>query len=99
MSNAQHIRPEVWAKRPTTQAGINDNILEEVEEKKIELNYLNEEIKSTLMNLLNCEGVKNDKKYRTWVQTRLMDTEKELSEFRRQSCKRRSMAAAATMFQ
>jgi hypothetical protein len=57
-------------------------------ENENKLNALNREIKCILMNLLNCNGVKTDERYRTWVQTRLMDTERKLSSHRRQSCNR-----------
>jgi len=44
---------------------------------------LNQQIKSTLTELLNCESVKHDKAYRQWVQGRLMDAEHELKRQRR----------------
>jgi hypothetical protein len=47
------------------------------------------QIKQTLTDLLNCESVRNDNKYRLWVQTRLMDAEKELKESRVRSFDRR----------
>jgi hypothetical protein len=71
---------------------IHDNVRSEDKEKEDELNNINKEIKSTLTNLLNCDGVKDDRRYRSWVQTRLMDIEKELLQFRRQSCKMRSVS-------
>jgi hypothetical protein len=42
------------------------------------LKDVNQQIKSTLTELLNCEGVRGNKGYRMWIQTRLMDVEKEL---------------------
>jgi len=41
------------------------------------------DIKSTLTDLLNCEAVRNDNKTRMWVQSRLMDAERELKRQRR----------------
>jgi hypothetical protein len=43
----------------------------------------NQQIKNTLTELLNCEGVKHDKAYRQWVQEKLMDAEMELRKQRR----------------
>ncbi|KAI0101696.1 hypothetical protein GGR51DRAFT_308274 [Nemania sp. FL0031] len=50
---------------------------------------VNEGMKRALTELLNCEIVRQDRAMRTWVQTRLMETEKELRRERR----RRSSAA------
>ncbi|KAI1336680.1 hypothetical protein F5Y15DRAFT_199346 [Xylariaceae sp. FL0016] len=47
------------------------------------LSDVNEGIKRALTELLNCEAVRRDRATRTWVQTRLMDTEKELRRGRR----------------
>lgn len=44
---------------------------------------VNEGIKRTLTELLNCEAVRSDRSLRTWVQRRLMDAEKELRSGRR----------------
>lgn len=44
---------------------------------------VNHDIKSTLTELLNCEAVRNDKRMRLWVQTRLMDAELELKRQRK----------------
>jgi hypothetical protein len=44
---------------------------------------VNEGIKRTLTELLNCEAVRSDRAFRTWVQCRLMDTERELRSGRR----------------
>jgi hypothetical protein len=44
---------------------------------------INRQIKSTLTELLNCEGIKEDKAARTWVQERLMGAELELRRQRR----------------
>jgi hypothetical protein len=44
---------------------------------------VNHAIKSTLTDLLNCEAVKCDDKWRMWCQARLMDAELELKRQRR----------------
>ena len=44
---------------------------------------INEGIKRTLTELLNCETVRSDRVFRTWVQHRLMNAEKELRSGRR----------------
>ncbi|KAI1294356.1 hypothetical protein F5Y03DRAFT_399656 [Xylaria venustula] len=44
---------------------------------------VNEGMKRALTELLNCEPVRQDKAMRTWVQTRLLETEKELRRGRR----------------
>lgn len=48
------------------------------------LYHVNQQIKTTLTELLNCESVKRDRLYRAWVQTRLMEAERELKQGRRQ---------------
>lgn len=48
---------------------------------------VNEGIKRALTELLNCDLVREDRAFRTWVQCRLMDTERELRHGRRRrSC-------------
>ncbi|KAE9987666.1 hypothetical protein EG328_001899 [Venturia inaequalis] len=44
---------------------------------------INQQIKSTLTELLNCDGVKHDRIFRAWVQTRLMEAEHQLKKQRR----------------
>ncbi|PQE29637.1 hypothetical protein CJF30_00009250 [Rutstroemia sp. NJR-2017a BBW] len=61
----------------------------EIEDTEMKLKNVNLQIKTTLTDLLNCESVRGDKRYRMWVQTRLMDTEKELRGSRARSCERR----------
>lgn len=51
---------------------------------------VNEGIKRTLTELLNCETVRADRSFRTWVQRRLMDAEKELRSGRRRRGPHRS---------
>ena len=61
----------------------------EIEEDETKLKDVNQQIKSTLTELLNCESVRGDRRYRMWVQTRLMDAERELKQDRTRSCERR----------
>jgi hypothetical protein len=96
--NVQQVPPEVIATTIAPPAIINDCISEEVKVKEIELNSLNEDIKSTLMILLNSDGVKNCRRYKLWVQTRLADAEKELSEFRWCRCKMGNATVAEAVF-
>lgn len=51
---------------------------------------VNEGIKRTLTELLNCEAVRSDRSFRTWVQRRLLDAEKELRSGRRRRGANRS---------
>jgi hypothetical protein len=64
---------------------IDESILGEIEEDEMKIKDVNLQIKSTLTDLLNCESVRTDRRYRMWVQTRLMDAEKELKENRSRS--------------
>jgi len=50
----------------------------EIIEDEQKLLNVNQQIKTTLTELLNCESVRGDRKYRMWIQSRLMDAEKEL---------------------
>lgn len=63
--------------------------LSEVEEEELKLMHVNQQIKATLTELLNCESVRGDRKWRFWIQTRLMDVEKELKGSRSLSRNRR----------
>jgi hypothetical protein len=64
---------------------LDEAVMQEVEEEEEKLINVNQQIKSTLTDLLNCESVRADERYRTWVQSRLMDAERELREGRRGS--------------
>lgn len=44
---------------------------------------INQRIKTTLTELLNTDAVRNDEKFRTWIQGRLMDAEMEMRRQRR----------------
>lgn len=77
---------DILAKRgstSSTSSTISENSELATEEQK--LMRVNRQIKSTLTELLNCEGVRGDRLYRAWVQTRLMDAERELRGGRRHS--------------
>ncbi|TKA72238.1 hypothetical protein B0A49_05986 [Cryomyces minteri] len=47
------------------------------------LHEITQQIKATLTDLLNCAWVRHDDKFRAWVQSRLMDAEKELKQQKR----------------
>jgi hypothetical protein len=64
----------------------------EIEEDETKLKMVNQQIKSTLTELLNCESVRGDRRYRMWVQTRLMDAERELKRDRARSCDERRVS-------
>ncbi|QSZ32865.1 hypothetical protein DSL72_002445 [Monilinia vaccinii-corymbosi] len=68
---------------------VDESMVEVIEEDEKKLKNVNQQIKTTLTDLLNCESVRGDIRYRTWVQTRLMDTERELKESRSKTCERR----------
>jgi hypothetical protein len=68
---------------------MDDSFLEEVEGSRLKWDDLNKEIKCTLTNLLNCDGVKRDRTVRMWALASLMDTEKKLTGFRSGSRERR----------
>ncbi|KAK4113411.1 hypothetical protein N656DRAFT_616491 [Canariomyces notabilis] len=56
---------------------------DEVAVEEARLCDVNEGMKRALTELLNCETVRGDQAFRTWVQHRLMDTERELRSGRR----------------
>ena len=84
-----HHRPQIRTRRSSLPTVIDESILGEIEEDEMKLKSVNQQIKSTLTDLLNCESVKGDRRYRAWVMTRLMDAEKELKTSRSRSCERR----------
>jgi hypothetical protein len=75
-------------RRSSLLRSIDESILGEIEEDKDKMKNVNEQIKCTLTDLLNCEGVRGDRRYRMWVQTRLMDAEEELTGSRSRICER-----------
>jgi len=70
-------------------AVVDEHILGEIEEDELKLKNVNQQIKSTLTELLNCDSVKGDRSYRMWIQMRLMDAEQELKSNRSRTCGRR----------
>jgi hypothetical protein len=62
---------------------LDESTLTQVAAEEAQLFDVNEGIKRTLTELLNCETVRGDRAFRTWVQSRLMDAEKELRMGRR----------------
>lgn len=70
----------------TLAAVLDDAALGEVAAQEQRLLDVNEGIKRALTELLNCDLVRSDKAFRLWVQSRLMETEKELRSRRRRRC-------------
>ena len=66
----------------------DENMRGEIEQDEMKLKSVNQQIKNTLTELLNCESVRGDRRYRMWVQTRLMDAERELKTERMRSRER-----------
>jgi hypothetical protein len=62
---------------------LDEELIEEMAADEQKLCDVNEGIKRALTELLNSETVRKDRAMRTWVQTRLMDTERELRTGRR----------------
>ncbi|KAI0002701.1 hypothetical protein F4779DRAFT_127844 [Xylariaceae sp. FL0662B] len=56
---------------------LDESLVQEMALDEQKLSDLNEGIKRALTELLNCETVRKDRTMRTWVQMRLMDTERE----------------------
>jgi len=67
-------------------------VIDEMAEDESKLKAVNLQIKSTLTDLLNCSSVRGDPRYRMWVQTRLMDAERELKGNRSRSCEKRRIS-------
>jgi len=88
-SSIPNRRPQLIKRRSSLPDLASESILEEIEEDQEKLKDVNQQIKSTLTELLNCEGVRSNGRYRMWIQTRLMDVEKELKSGRTRSCERR----------
>jgi hypothetical protein len=91
-------RPTLKQRRSSLPTVIDESILGEIEQDEMKLKEVNQNIKSTLTELLNCESVRGDRRYRMWIQTRLMDAEKELKQDRSKSCDRRSEDASGMMW-
>ena len=69
--------------RGTLEPVLDETLLEEMAAGEQKLWDVNEGIKRALTELLNCDLVRKDRTMRTWVQSRLMETEKELRSGRR----------------
>ncbi|CAG8957745.1 hypothetical protein HYFRA_00000083 [Hymenoscyphus fraxineus] len=82
-------RPQLRTRRSSLPTVIDESILHEIEEDQMKLKDVNQQIKTTLTDLLNCESVRSDNRYRKWVMEKLMAAEKELKENRSLSCERR----------
>lgn len=80
-----HARSSGWDVRSETLGTIPDEeTMDEIAVEERRLFDVDESIKRTLTELLNCDSVRSDRSMRLWVQSRLMETEKEL-----RSCRRR----------
>lgn len=90
-------RPQLLTRRSSLPTVIDESVLLEIEDDQSKLNDVNQQIKSTLTDLLNCESVRGDKRYRMWIQTRLMDAEKELKDNKSRTCERRKSIDANGM--
>ncbi|KAF7560631.1 hypothetical protein G7046_g3491 [Stylonectria norvegica] len=62
---------------------VDEETICEISAEEQRLFDVNESIKRALTELLNCNSVRGDRTFRMWVQTRLMETEKELRSGRR----------------
>lgn len=70
------------------EAVIHEGVFEEIEDYENKLKNVIEKIRYTLMDLMKCDGVRGDKGYSTWVQSRLIDVEKELTGLEVEAVKR-----------
>lgn len=96
-SSMQHQRPKLRKRRSSLPTVMDETIIGEIAEDEMKLQSVNHQIKSTLTELLNCESVRADQRYRMWVQTRLMDAEMELKGSKSRSCDRRRSEDMAGM--
>lgn len=76
-------RPTTFARTSSLPTVVDESIIGEIESSDSKIRDVNLAIKSTLTELLNNPSVRKDCEYRSWVQTRLMDAEKELRGSRR----------------
>lgn len=88
-SGRQHTRSHGrhcgWEDSPGSELStiIDEETIYEISAEERRLFDINESIKRALTELLNCNSVRSDRAFRMWVQTRLMETEKELRSGRR----------------
>lgn len=78
-----HARYSGWENHNELTTIPDEETIYEISAEEQRLSEVNESIKRTLTELLNCSSVRADRAFRTWVQTRLMETEKELRSGRR----------------
>ena len=78
-----HARCSGWENHNELTTIPDEETIYEISAEEQRLSEVNESIKRTLTELLNCSSVRADRAFRTWVQTRLMETEKELRSGRR----------------
>lgn len=79
-----HARRCGWDETSETLDTIPDEeTMEEISVEEKRLFDVDESIKRALTELLNCDSVRHDRSMRLWVQSRLMETEKELRSGRR----------------
>jgi hypothetical protein len=91
-------RPMAVARRSSLPTVIDESILVAIEEEESKLLNVNLQIKTTLTELLNCGSVRSDKRYRMWVQSRLMDAEQQLKRSRSRSSTRRRSEDVMAIF-
>ena len=91
-------RPMLKTRRSSLPAVIDESIMNEMAEDEQKIVKVNQQIKGTLTELLNCQSVKRDERYRRWVQTKLMDAEKELKSKRSHSCGQRRLSEDMGVF-
>lgn len=72
-----------FARSSSLPTVVDESIIGEIQSSDIKIRDVNLAIKSTLTELLNNPSVRNDCQYRSWVQSRLMDAERELRGSRR----------------
>lgn len=83
VSRQQSARPTTLARASSLPTVVDESIIGEIKSEKTKMRDVNLQIKSTLTELLNCESVRSDGRYRMWVQSRLMEAERELRGARR----------------
>lgn len=96
--HSHYVRPMAAARRSSLPTVIDESILVAIEEEENKLLNVNQQIKTTLTELLNCGSVRSDKRYRMWVQSRLMDAEQELKRSRSRSSTRRRSEDVIALF-
>ena len=82
ISNAQLVGTSTITRTSSQSDPIDESALGEIEDSENRLISVIEQIKCTLTELLNSKGVEDDSRYKMWVQTKLMNAEKELKGFR-----------------